>query len=419
MVSHAQSQLRFAGFESAPSKEEKVLLVANTGWYLYNFRLPLAKALQERGATVVLVSPWDSYIEKLQEEGFWWIDLDLNRRSTNPFIELYCIFRLLLIYLVEKPDVVHHFTVKCVLYGTFAAKLSGVKSIVNAITGLGYVFINKGLKAKLLRAIVQPLYLFVLNVKGSQVIVQNEDDASLLVKKKLTTSDRLTLIRSSGVDLQRFAPFHKKSSQEDTTVLLASRIVGDKGVYEYIEAARYLKERGYSIAFKLAGSLYSGNPTAVSKAEISDWVEEGLVEWIGHVDNIETVIAEADIVVLPSHGGEGVPKVLIEAAAMAKPLVATDVPGCKDAIEAGVTGFLVPAKESKPLADAIRCLVEDPALRYQMGQAGRKKASGEFDVELVIKKTLEVYTQMGALVSTNRQQREPKPLLRILENSVS
>lgn len=408
MVSSALSQKQFSSFgetQKAQNREEKVLLVANTGWYLYNFRLPLAKALQKRGATVVLVSPWDHYVEKLQAEGFWWIELDLVRRSTNPFLELYCIFRLLLIYLVEKPDIVHHFTIKCVLYGTFAAKMSGVKSIVNAITGLGYVFINKGIKARLLRLLIQPLYFFVLNARKSQVVVQNEDDANLLVARKLVAPEKLTLIRSSGVDLHRFNPDILQQKDQSITVLLASRVVGDKGVYEYIEAARQLRDKGYPVRFKLAGALYSGNPTAISREELSAWVEDGLIEWLGHVDNIERVIATSDIVVLPSHGGEGVPKILIEAAAMAKPLIATDVPGCRDVIESGVTGFLVPAKESAPLASAIEKLLENSELRYSMGAAGREKVSQEFDVKMVIQKTLEVYKQMGMRTSLSGSYR--------------
>lgn len=403
MVSSAPSPAILNSFgrtRESQNREEKILLVANTGWYLYNFRLPLAKALQKEGATVVLVSPWDSYVEKLQAEGFWWIELDLDRRSTNPVLELYCIFRLLLIYLVEKPDIVHHFTIKCVLYGTLAAKLSRTKSIVNAITGLGYVFINQGIKAKLLRLIIQPLYFFVLSTKGSQVIVQNEDDGNLLVSRKLVSANKLTLIRSSGVDLQRFSPDSLKQNGHSLTVLLASRVVGDKGVYEYVEAARWFREKGYTTNFKLAGSLYLDNPTAILPAEISAWVEEGLIEWVGHVDNIETVIAESDIVVLPSHGGEGVPKILIEAAAMAKPLVATDVPGCRDVIESGKTGFLVPPKEPILLAEAIGLLLKDPELRYRMGERGRAKVAKDFDVKVVVEKTIKVYDQVRTLIAS-------------------
>ncbi|MBT9312471.1 glycosyltransferase family 4 protein [Leptothoe kymatousa] len=375
--------------------QEKVLLVANTGWYLYNFRLPLLQALRERGAQVVVVSPWDKYAEKLQAEGFWWIDLDLERRSTNPFMELYTIFRLVLIYLVEKPDIVHHFTIKCVLYGTFAAKLSGIKSTVNAITGLGYIFINKSLKAKLIRFLTKPMYYIALNTKNSKVIFQNFDDLSLLVREGLADPQKSVLIRSSGVDSQRFKLNLSPENVEESTVLLASRIVGDKGIYEYIEAAKWLKAQGYNARFKLAGALYPGNPTAISQEKIADWESKGIVEWLGHVDNIEDVIAEADIVVLPSHGGEGVPKILLEASAMGKPLVATDVPGCRDVIDVGINGFLVPPKEFESLAEALETLINDGELRLKMGCLGREKVIREFNVKDIVKQTIEVYAQMG------------------------
>lgn len=386
-----------AKFESAKERPEKILLVANTGWYLYNFRLPLLKALRERGAQVVVVSPWDQYAEKLQAEGFWWIDLDLKRKSTNPLVELYTIFRLVLIYLVEKPDLVHHFTIKCVLYGTFAAKLSGVKSVVNAITGLGYIFINQSLKARLIRFLTKPMYYFALNAKRCKVIFQNLDDLSLLVREGLTSPEKSILIRSSGVDAKRFKLSLSKPTVKEPTVLLASRIVGDKGVYEYVEAAKWLKAQGNKVKFKLAGALYPGNPTAITADTVALWESKGIVEWLGHVDNIEEVIAEADIVVLPSHGGEGVPKILLEAAAMGKPLVATNVSGCRDVIEPGVNGFLVPPKEFETLADAIETLLDDGTLRQKMGRIGREKVIQEFNVKDVVNKTIDVYTRMGAL----------------------
>ena len=375
-------------------KQSKVLLVANTGWYLYNFRLSLAKEIRRRGTAVVFVSPWDPYVEKIKAEGFWWIELDMNRRSTNPLLEMYALFRLFLIYMVESPDIVHHFTIKCVLYGTLAAKLSRTKHVVNAITGLGYVFINKSVKARIIKFGVQLLYFFVLNARRCRTIFQNNDDFNFLVNRKLVSPKKASLIRSSGVDLQRFKPQPSPSENTQATVLLASRIVGDKGVYEYVEAAKKLRAQGYDVIFKMAGALYSGNPSAICEDEVSRWTTERTIDWIGHVDNIETVIAEADIVVLPSHGGEGVPKILIEAAAMAKPLVATDVPGCRDAVKPGVNGFLVPVKDAACLSAAIQRLVDDPSLRHRMGSAGRKKVAAEFDLEVVIEKTLEVYREM-------------------------
>ena len=402
-------------FETSKGKQEKVLLVANTSWYLYNFRLPLLKALRDRGAQVVLVSPRDKYVEKLQAEGFWWIDLDLVRRSTNPFMELYTIFRLVLIYLVEKPDVVHHFTIKCVLYGTFAAKITGVKSVLNAITGLGYIFINQSLKAKFIRLLTLPLYYFALNAKRCRVIFQNLDDLSLLVRQGLASPEKSILIRSSGVDSKRFKLSLSELSVKEPTVLLASRIVGDKGVYEYVEAAKHLKAQGYAVKFKLAGAIYPGNPTAISEETLLSWESDGLIEWLGHVDNIEEVITKTDIVVLPSHGGEGVPKILLEAAAMGKPLVATDVPGCRDVIEPGINGFLVPPKEFEPLAAAIETLLEDGELRQKMGRIGREKVIQDFNVKDVVNQTVDVYLQMGVLKTPRNY--ESKAL--IIQNGIS
>ncbi len=383
-------------FNTIPSDSKKILLVANTGWYLYNFRLPLAQYLRNRGIQVVFVSPWDEYVEKIQEEGFWWIEFELIRRSTNPFLELYSIFRLILIYLVEKPSIVHHFTIKCVLYGSIAARLAGVKSVVNAITGLGYIFINRDLKAIILRRLLKPLYRFVLKAKRGKVIFQNTDDLNTLKRLKLVSPEYSVLIRSSGVDSQRFAPC--TSSLENSqipTVLLASRLIADKGIYEYVEASRKLKSKGYKVRFLVAGALYPGNPSAIYQDTLKQWCNEGLIDWLGHIDRMENTIALSDIVVLPSHGGEGVPKILLEGAAMGKPLIATDVPGCRDVIDSGKNGFLVPVKNSIKLANAIERLLKNPELCQKMGMAGREKVVKDFDVNDVIHQTAQVYQEMG------------------------
>ncbi|MEL7502729.1 MAG: glycosyltransferase family 4 protein [Cyanobacteria bacterium J06554_6] len=395
MVSSTQLEALYGRLDEEKTAQEKILLVANTGWYLYNFRLPLAQALRQRGVEVVLVSPWDPYVDRLKAEGFWWIELDLIRHSTNPFLELYSVLRFLLIYWVQKPDLVHHFTIKCVLYGTFAAKLTGVGRVVNAITGLGYVFSSQGLKARLLRPLIKFLYFFVLRARRGRVIFQNADDQALLVNSRLVSPSKAILVPSSGVDLTRFQPRLSKPGGQPTTVLMAARVVGNKGVYEYVAAAQSLRSQAYPVTFNLAGGLYASNPTAISEAEVRDWEARSLIHWLGHIDDIEAAIAEADIVVLPSHGGEGVPRILLEAAAMAKPLIATDVPGCRDVIVPGRNGFLVPVGEVKPLTDAIQLLLDDPELRQRFGQVGREQVATEFDVNGVVKKTLEVYEQMG------------------------
>ena len=376
-------------------RREKILLVANTGWYLYNFRLPLLSNLREKGLDVILVSPKDKYTAKLEERGFKWIELDLNRRSVNPFVELKSLFKLFLIYWKERPDIVHHFTIKCVLYGTFAAKLSGISKVVNAITGLGYIYNNQSIKAKLLNKVTKPLYFLVLNAKRSKVVFQNLDDLKLLVQKKYTSTKKSILIPSSGVDVERFHFKHPKADVKEIKVLLASRLVADKGINEYVKAAEWIKSQGYSVKFILAGALYPDNPTAIAKEKILSWTHQGIIQWLGHIDNIEDVIDKADIVVLPSHGGEGVPKILIEAAAMGKALISTDVSGCRDVIDNGKNGFLVPPKQYMPLAKAIETLILEPDLRVNMGLRSRDKAIQDFNVKDVIQKTVAVYQSMG------------------------
>ncbi|MBD1920393.1 glycosyltransferase family 4 protein [Microcoleus sp. FACHB-831] len=380
----------------------KILLVANTGWYLYNFRLPLARFLRRQGTEVVLVSPWDAYVERLQAEGFRWIELQLSRRSVNPLVELLTILHLTFIYLRERPSAVHHFTIKCVLYGTIAAGLSGTKAVVNAVTGLGYIFISNDLKARILRPVIRFLYRQLLTAKRVRVVFQNMDDLQAFAKGKLIVPDQTVVIKSSGVDVKRFSP---RPSHPDAipspVVLFASRLLGDKGVIEFVQAARILKTKGYCATFQIAGAPDPGNPTAISETTLELWRNEGAVDLLGHTDKIENLIALSTIVVLPSHGGEGVPKILIEAGAMGKPLVATDVPGCRDVVNHGENGFLVPVKNARVLANAIEILLKDIQLCQAMGAAAREKVLREFDAQDVIRKTAKLYELMGVKLASN------------------
>lgn len=381
-------------------EQHKILFVANTGWYLYNFRLPLAKFLRLQGIDVVLVSPWDSYVEKLQAEGFRWIKLQLNRRSVNPLLELFTVVHLTSIYLQEKPSVVHHFTIKCVLYGTFAAQLCNVRAVVNSIEGLGYIFSSQERKAKVLQLLIKPFYKLALTAKRVRVVLLNLDDLRTLRELKLVEVDRTILIKSSGIDLKRFSPCSNQldvplATASAPIVVFASRLTTEKGVSEYVEAARILKDRGVNATFQIVGAPDPGNPSSISQSTLENWRNQEIVDLLGHVDDIENLIAPSMVVVLPSHGGEGVPRILLEAAAMGKPLVATDVPGCRDVIEHGKNGFLVPVKDAAQLADAIEVLLENPELCQTMGTVGRKKVLREFDVQEVIRKTVGVYELMG------------------------
>lgn len=380
---------------------KKILLIANTSWYLYNFRLPLARYLRDRGLEVIFVSPWDNYAERLTAEGFRWIRLNLIRRSVNPLVEIFTIWHLIGIYRRERPSAVHNFTIKCVLYGTIAAKLSGVRAVVNAVTGLGHIFIGTDWRAKILQPLIRILYKLVLGARRGRVVFQNMDDLRTFADLKLVIPDRTVLIRSSGVDTKRFSP--RPSHPEDThptpIVLFASRLIAEKGINEYVEAARILKTRGWPATFKIAGALDPDNPSSINKTTLEEWRQEGAVDILGHLDDVEKLIALSTVVVLPSYR-EGTPRILLEAAAMGKPIVATDVPGCREVVEQGKNGCLVPAKNPVALANAIENLLKNPRLCRVMGMAGRKKVVREFDVREVTKQTAQVYEQLGVLAGT-------------------
>lgn len=365
-------------------------MVANTTWYLYNFRLPLARYLRDLGYEVVLVSPPDAYVERVQAESFRWVDLGLNRRSLNPLKELGALWRFWSIYRDEKPDVCHHFTIKCVIYGTLAAKFAGVKAVVNAITGLGHAFLGRGLMYRLLRPALRFVYRKILTARRVQVIFQNGDDYQEFQDLKMVVPEKVTIIRGSGVNLHRFAP--RPSSPDDPpspTVLLASRLIKEKGVVEYVAAARALRAEGLDVRFCLAGTVDNGNPSAISQEMLDQWVEEGAIDYLGHIDQIEDLLHVATLVVLPSYR-EGTPRILLEAAAAGKPIVATDVPGCREVVKHGVNGLLVPAGDAEALAEAMRSVLSNPDMLKKFGTNSRDIAL-DFCESKVISQTAEVY----------------------------
>lgn len=378
----------------------KIILFANTEWYLFNFRLSLAKALQAQGYDVLLISPPGEYGPRLQALGFRWEALPMDRKSLNPLQELRLLAYLCRLYRREQPALAHHFTIKCVVYGSIAALVARVPARVNAVAGMGYVFTNQALKARLLRPVVRGLMRLVLNGRGARLILQNNDDMAAFAKAGLARPELTRLVMGSGVDLARFTPpvpsgppLQTGYDIQPTRVLLAARLLWDKGIAEYAEAARQLKAKGLPIHFLLAGAPDPGNPAAIPQATLDDWQAEGLIELLGQVSDMAGLFAIVDMVVLPSYR-EGLPKSLIEAAACALPLVTTDVPGCREVVTHAVDGLLVPVKDAKALASAIERLHLDPALARELGLAARARALREFDEKIVIGKTLAVYEEL-------------------------
>lgn len=366
----------------------KVLLFANTDWYLYNFRLALAEAIRDEGHEVILLSPPGRYAERLRQAGFRWLEFPLARRRINPLVEFLILVRLALLYRRERPDLVHHFTVKCVLYGSIAARLAGVKAVVNALAGLGHIFSDNGLKTRLLRRVVKTVCRVVL--RQTQVIFQNPDDRRVFLECKLVDRKNCYLIRGSGVDTKRFKPPATGVAGGQRYVLLASRLLWAKGVAEYVEAARDVRRTLPGTTFLLAGEADAGNPASIPQQVIDEWQRQGDVEVLGHCEDMRGLIERVDLVALPTYYGEGVPRILVEAAASGKALVATAMPGCTEIVRQGWNGRLVPARNSLELACAIKELLLDDEQRAQMGRRSRRLAQ-EFSEDIVIARTFRVY----------------------------
>ncbi len=364
----------------------KAILFANTDWYLYNFRLDTARYLKEQGWDVVLMSPPGNYSDRFAAEGFRFIPFDFSRKGINPFLELTTIRRLRQVYEKERPDLVHHFTIKCVIYGSFAAKQSGIKAIVNAITGLGYVFTSKNFSARMIQKVVSLLYRRAL--AGTQVIFENPDDAILFGQSGFTRDAEDHVILGTGIDTDLFRPVPPPDSVVLT--ILPARLLWDKGVGEFVRAAEIIHRKGIPARFALVGKKDDGNPSSISYEQMTQWQKEQNVEWWGWQENIIPVLSMADIVCLPSYR-EGLPKILIEASACSRPIVATDVPGCREVVADGVTGLLVPVRNADALADALEKLIHDRDLRLKLGEAGRERAIELFSNERVNRETAIVY----------------------------
>lgn len=376
----------------------KIILFANTDWYLYNFRLSLAATLIREGHDVLLISPEGEYVSKFKELGLEWKSIPMDRRSLNPVGELATIYRLARLLKNEKPDLIHSFTIKCAVYGSLAARISSVPARVSAVEGLGYVFSSNHTLARLLRPVVRCLLRLALAGPHSRLILLNRDDVELFIQHSIIDAKNIKLIRGAGVDCDRFAPVQHPvpSSPSSIKVLLAARLLWEKGIREYVEASKLVNDANPGTQFLLAGAPDSGNPAAVSESTLQQWVDDGLITWLGHVNDMATLLQKVDIVVLPSYYREGLPTSLTEGAASGLPLVTCDTPGCREVVDDYKEGFLVPSRDPVSLAEAINQLIESPSLRNSFGKAARVRALNEFDVKIVIRKTVDLYHEITA-----------------------
>lgn len=371
---------------------KKILLVSNTAWSIYNFRLGLMNFLRQKGFEPIAVAPSDEFVEKLKKAGFGFIGLNnLDRKGMNPLRDLALFFELRRIYKKENPAFILQYTIKPNVYGPLAAKLSKIKNIC-VITGLGYLFIKRPLVQKLGQLLYKASFLF-----SDRVIFFNPDDKKEFIEAGIVSEGKATLVKSSGVDVQYFSPvFCQKIKKDDnkTGFLLITRILSDKGIYEFIEAAKKVKTKYPDCDFNLLGVLDKDNPAAIEQNKVKDWEEEGIIKYLGTTEDVRPFICACDVFVLPSYR-EGIPKTNLEAMAMAKPIITTNVPGCRETLEDGKNGFLVSARNSQELAEAMFKMIEmGDGGRKKMGQYGREMILRKFDAKIVIEKYWEIIEEI-------------------------
>ena len=368
----------------------KLLFFVTEDYYFVSHRLPLAVAAHAAGYEVCVVTRVQQAAAIIEAAGVRVIPFDNARSSLNPLNDLRTLYRLVRLYRREQPDIVHHVAMKPVLYGSIAARLTSRALIVNAFAGMGWLFTSPAGLARW----IMPMVRGVLGraVSTGIALVQNPDDERLLVQLGVPRR-QIRRIAGSGVDLERFHPTAEPEGLP--VVVLPARLLADKGVEEFVAAARLLRQKGVAAQFILAGEPDPINPTSIPGARVAEWVDEGIIQYKGYVADVAGLLAQSHIVCLPSYR-EGLPKSLIEAAAAGRPIVTTDVPGCREVVTDGDNGLLVPARDAGALADALQRLIGDAALRRRMGTRGRLRAEQEFGLETVIRQTLELYREAQA-----------------------
>jgi glycosyltransferase involved in cell wall biosynthesis len=372
-------------------KQMKLLIVVGSLKHFVSHYLPLARAAQVAGYEVHVAGPISIETAILKTENFYHHAIPLSRRSINLYTEIKTLLALLHLYNTLRPDVVHHFTIKPAIYGGIAARLTKVKAVVTTITGTGYVFVAHGLKPALLRFFLQPIYRFALNHENIRIIFQNKTNQEYFLSEQMAKVANSVLVRGAGVDMQQFAMLPEPAGV--VTIILASRMLWDKGVGEFIKAAQQLQQENIKARFVLAGAPDEENPSTISVSQLQLWADAKIIEWWGWQEDMLAVFAQAHIVCLPSYG-EGIPRVLIEAAACGKPIVTTDAAGCNEIVNHQKNGLLVPVRDVTYLAAALQQLIIDQELRKEFGRQGRAMVEQEFAIEKVIDATLSVYQSL-------------------------
>ena len=388
---------------------KKVLMVASWDWTLDKFRLALAEFLRKEGYEITFVCADGEYVERFQKRGFRWIEWESKRKRLNPFAELQALWNLAEIYARERPDLVHHDTIKPNLYGPLAIKLNQwldrveePPKVIDTFMGLGYVF-SEGAIPATLRTLITPFLHLGINQSNVHAVFSNADDQKRLRSHGILKHDRTDVLMSEFVDTEKFRPFASDQhvlkeaadcKNEVPIILMAVRLLWAKGVGEFAEAARILRERGTEARFWLAGEPDKDSAGFVPESELYEWEEKGLINWLGYQTDMPALLNKADIAVLPTKYNEGMPRFLVEAVACGLPVVATDMEACRIVVQDGENGMIVPSGNAERLADALERLATDETLRSEMGETAREIAIEEFDKETGTEKWKRLYDRL-------------------------
>lgn len=377
--------------------KKKIIINLTEDWFFVSHFLSRALDAKKAGYEVYISCNEKSDRKYIEENGIKFFNLPLDRRSINPFYELFIILKYYHIFNKLKPDIVHNVGPKPIIYGSIAAKLVRIKSVINAPIGMGFVFTSSSIKAILLKKILLFLFKFTLNKhhgknQKNRVIFENSDDMNYFIKSKIVKNNEAILIRGAGIEIDHKLIKRKKENRVPTISLVA-RMLEDKGIYEYVKAAEILKSKNIKSRFLLIGDIDKKNPTSLKQSTLERWNNKKIIEWLGWVKDVKEILLETDILCLPSYR-EGLPKSLLEGAALGLPLVSTDTVGCREVVLEGINGYLVPIKESEQLSSAIQKLIENRDLRVRMGKESLRIAKSEFSSEIINSQTLSIYDEL-------------------------
>ena len=375
---------------------KKLLFNITEDWFFCSHFLERALAAKKAGYSIFVLSRMSLKKDILDSYGMKFISVPFNRKSTNPFYELCVLIRIIFIYKRVRPDIVHHVAAKPIIYGSIAAKICKIKSVINAPVGMGYVFTSDNIKAKVLRPLVKILFKFFIDShnginKRNKVIFENKEDLKYFIKLGAVDPKNACIIQGAGVKIkQNYKP---RESKEIPTIALVARMLKDKGINEFVEAARIVNREKKFGNFLLVGDIDPGNPSSLKRQTLAKWNDDKIIKWVGWIENVGEILKKTDILCLPSYR-EGLPKALIEGAAYGLPLVTTNTIGCRDVVEDGVNGFLVPIKNVEQLSKRIFELIQNKDMRNKMGMESFKMASNKFCSKIINTQTLNVYNEM-------------------------